>query len=99
MVKSPSMTKRARIFWWTVAGILSIFLLYKLVMLRYSDSSSPLLAPAVAIVGIANSLVQLRMDYRTRETKRRVKQGLCIRCGYDCRTSTDRCPECGEVLG
>jgi hypothetical protein len=28
----------------------------------------------------------------------RERMGLCINCGYDIRASSERCPECGQVL-
>lgn len=31
----------------------------------------------------------------TARIKRRLRDGLCIFCGYDLRMSADRCPECG----
>ncbi len=31
-----------------------------------------------------------------RQSRRRKREGLCMRCGYDLRSSTDMCPECGH---
>jgi hypothetical protein len=41
--------------------------------------------PSVWVLGAA----------RRRRTARRLRAGLCARCGYDLRESQDHCPECG----
>lgn len=52
----------------------------------------PLWVPAL-VFAIA-PLIWLR---RERSTRRLVREGRCLRCGYDLRATRDRCPECGEV--
>jgi uncharacterized protein with PIN domain len=33
-----------------------------------------------------------------RRERKRSREGLCMKCGYDLRHSKDRCPECGEPI-
>ena len=52
----------------------------------------PLWCPA-CVFAIAPAVANRRRRVR----RQRIRDGLCIRCGYDLRASGDRCPECGAV--
>ena len=49
----------------------------------------------IAVLMLVPSLTWLR---RHRRDSYRLKHGLCVRCGYDLRGSSDRCPECGTAI-
>ena len=51
-----------------------------------------LFATAVAIA--IPSIIGFRMSRQAI----RLREGLCVKCGYDLRASTHRCPECGSPV-
>lgn len=50
---------------------------------------------AVLVTGFWPALWIRRKLFGTRKERRRRRLGLCFRCGYDLRTSPERCPKCG----
>ena len=58
----------------------------------YLVEAASLLTLFSTIAWIIWMIVMLRRDVV------RHREGQCMRCGYDLRFATDRCPECGEAI-
>jgi hypothetical protein len=44
------------------------------------------------------SVLPTRWLMRYEQHRRRIRRGLCLKCGYDLRASSERCPECGTAI-
>jgi hypothetical protein len=47
---------------------------------------------------LRDSFSDLWIRWRLRRHRNRFGPGMCTRCGYDVRTTSGRCPECGEPV-
>jgi hypothetical protein len=47
--------------------------------------------------GVAFAIVSITA-FRLGRQANRLREGLCVKCGYDLRASTDHCPECGSPV-
>ena len=63
---------------------------------HYHVAAIPLYAPAIASALLPASLLFGMLRRRRRAVRRRAA-GQCAHCGYDCRATPERCPECGNV--
>jgi hypothetical protein len=51
------------------------------------------------IIALPSTYLILGPALRLTRNRRRLEMGLCLRCGYDLRSSGCRCPECGSERG
>jgi hypothetical protein len=68
-------------------------------VLPTGDLSRILIAPYWAVLGTMTVMTIIPAGFLLRMLRRhrRVRQGRCVRCGYDVRATPDRCPECGTA--
>jgi hypothetical protein len=65
-----------------------------------SYATRQLACPYWFIMLLTAILPAARLAARRRRARRlRMRPGLCRHCGYDCRATPDRCPECGRATG
>jgi len=54
---------------------------------------------ASGCVSLIGAIIWVTWVIRTyRRELKRMREGLCMHCGYDLRQSKDRCPECGQPI-
>jgi hypothetical protein len=75
----------------------SPFLSYRLAGLAYVDGSGRMVVvPHLWLVALF-AVLPLGRLVRRRRSARATRKGVCRVCGYDLRTTPERCPECGHM--
>lgn len=69
---------------------------YVLMSLLFSFFWPALWIITVASAAVASYLVIKRIH--AGRIRYRLQNRICLKCGYDCRSSEDNCPECGNPL-
>lgn len=55
------------------------------------------IVPIWFLILITMGFLGLCLYFRSRDS-RKIKPGICIKCGYDLRATPERCPECGTAV-
>ena len=79
--------------WWFEVAASAALLLLSLLW----DFPALFFWTAVAVASVFAAVAAVR-HVRRRGVEFRRRNNLCLRCGYDLRASTDRCPECGTPV-
>jgi len=62
------------------------------------ETFSNLYIPCSWIATVTGSVILTAYIRRTRARRRLAVDRICLKCGYDLRASTERCPECGTPI-
>jgi hypothetical protein len=65
---------------------------------RYTTERTILIGLPFWLVESAAAFLALAAFMPVRRRWRRLRDGLCLQCGYDLRAGHERCPECGTAL-
>ena len=84
--------------WWAVYYYWHDDIADKIELLFGAGNISVALRALVAFLPIVLLMPAMRVSVEYSRSSKRMKLGLCLRCGYDLRGSKERCPECGRPL-
>jgi hypothetical protein len=74
-----------------------VFAMYGTLVVRVGEWGSSVASVMALFLTIVVPVLHLEVYHRRWAKARMRPAGLCPVCGYDCRATPDRCPECGTV--
>jgi len=70
---------------------------YRNLPVSHTESIVAVWAPSW-FVALGSGALPARWAYVWLRGRRRERRGMCLRCGYDLRGASEKCPECGTVI-
>ena len=98
MKSPPSKSRVIIIGWFSIAAVGAVVS----IVARTFEADGSIVSTTIWLIyevcALAAAMVLATLEFRRWVWLKRIKAGLCPKCGYDLRASSNRCPECGQTI-